>query len=211
MLSFFRPLRHITCLLLLLSLATSSAFAQKPSKLASQFLQNTIDFLNLAVNNAPLSKEDPEAFRQILQKELDPWVSFNAFTRGVMGKFYKQASPEQANAFQRTVQKSLIETYAEALDRIDPKSIKIDKFADREDQKRATERRRQISLMARIKNGSNYSFKYSISRDKDGEWRMRNILFGGVNLGLSFRSRFQAAFNDPARGGSIQKVIDNWE
>jgi phospholipid transport system substrate-binding protein len=44
----------------------------------------------------------------------------------------------------------------------------------------------------------------------DGEWRVRNIIVNGVNMGLTYRNQFAGAMKDPVNGGSLDKVIDGW-
>ena len=44
-----------------------------------------------------------------------------------------------------------------------------------------------------------------------GNWRLRNIIIGGVNIGLTYRSQFASALKDPKYGGDMDKVIDAWD
>lgn len=191
--------------------AISSVQAQTNRDQAKKILFKTTDSLEFVIKHNHLIEEDPEAFKGLVYDRLKSWVNFSAFARGVMGKFYKQATPEQLDRFRLSITNTLIETYSQTLHRIDPKSIKIDTAAQKTDRERKTKKRQQVSLIARIKNGKTHPFKYSLGYDKDGVWRVRNMLFGGINLGLSFRQRFLSEMQRPKNDGDLDKVIENWE
>jgi phospholipid transport system substrate-binding protein len=62
----------------------------------------------------------------------------------------------------------------------------------------------------RTNTGEVYPVVYSMALGKDQVWRMRNIIINGVNIGLTYRSQFASAVQDPQYGQSLDAVIDAW-
>ena len=42
----------------------------------------------------------------------------------------------------------------------------------------------------------------------DGQWKVRNVIVEGINMGLLFRDQFAQAMQ--AQGGDLEAVISNW-
>jgi len=59
-------------------------------------------------------------------------------------------------------------------------------------------------------DGKVYPLSYSMKQNKDGVWKLRNIIISGVNIGLTYRNQFASAMRDSANGGDLDKVIDGW-
>lgn len=208
--------KHSYCWIVLVLLTiwplAGQAATMDTTEVSEYILHSTQAMLDLAVENKAILAEDPEKYYQTLQDYMGTWVNFSAFTRGVMGESYKEATPEQIAAFGDKILFTLLETYSKVLHLIDPNSIGIDRgyLRKQKKQEKKNGKRRYVGLVARIKEGDEYPFLYSVRLDKDDRWRVRNIIFSGVNLGLTYRSKFTSAINDPMNGGSINKVIKNW-
>ena len=56
-------------------------------------------------------------------------------------------------------------------------------------------------------NGEVYPVVYTLHQ-RDGEWRVINVIVNGINLGLTFRNQFDQAMRDNNR--DIDAVIDGW-
>ena len=53
-----------------------------------------------------------------------------------------------------------------------------------------------------------YPVDYTVRRNKQGEWKILNVVIGGVNLGKTFRNQFTQAAKK--HGGDVDKVIEHW-
>ena len=51
---------------------------------------------------------------------------------------------------------------------------------------------------------------YSMAQDDSGEWRVRNLIVNGINMGLTYRNQFNSAARDPKYGGDLDPVIAEW-
>ena len=57
------------------------------------------------------------------------------------------------------------------------------------------------------KNGNVYPVDYTMALT-DGEWKLRNVIVNGINLGLTFRKHFQQLYSE--NGRDVAKVIESW-
>src|SRR5690606_31390687 len=53
-----------------------------------------------------------------------------------------------------------------------------------------------------------YVLVYHMGRDKDGSWKLRNMVIEDVNLGEIYRSQFESAARK--HGGDLDQVIAGW-
>ncbi|PVY70769.1 phospholipid transport system substrate-binding protein [Tamilnaduibacter salinus] len=154
--------------------------------------------------NRDLYKEDPEAFYASMEEALSGFVDFRRIAARVMGRYARQASPEQRDQFVRAFKRSLFDAYARALVESGQFSITVTEvdmkpdFADR------------ASVLTEIEtdSGNRYPVAYSMHRDDNGTWKMENVIVEGVNIGLAFRDRFAQEME--AKRGNVQAVIDGW-
>ncbi len=151
--------------------------------------------------------EDPDRFYRAVHDVLDPVVDFPRFARGVMGAYWKRASKEQQERFVEVFKWGLLRTYASALTEFGDGEIAV---LEPEGEPRRPDRR-TVVLEIRTATGAVYQVDFSMGLDKkSGEWKIRNVQFGGVNIGLTYRSQFQSAAKDPKYGRDLDKVIDAW-
>ena len=67
--------------------------------------------------------------------------------------------------------------------------------------------KQSVLVKARKPDGNAVDIIFSMGAT-DGEWKVRNLTFDGVNIGLSFRNQFSGAMGK--HNGDIDAVIDNW-
>jgi phospholipid transport system substrate-binding protein len=151
--------------------------------------------------------EDPDRFYTAVTNLLDPIVDFEGFSRGVLGPQYaRRASPEQRREFSATFKRSLVDNYARALLQFDNEEIRV----LRDDRPPRDENRREVNMELRTKDGRTFPVSYSMARNSDGRWQVRNIIVNGVNIGLTYRRQFESAMRSPQYGGDLDKVIADW-
>ncbi|WP_404363814.1 phospholipid-binding protein MlaC [Marinobacter sp.] len=163
--------------------------------------QELVDKLN---ENRGLYEKDPNAFYEILEDELSDFVDFRRIAARVMGRYARQASPEQRDQFVRVFKRSLFDSYAQAVVAADEFSINVQEAnIDPNNENRAT-----VSMEVISASGNRYPIAYSMYRTKDGDWMMENVIVQGVNIGLAFRDRFAQEMEEYR--GDIDMVIKGW-
>ena len=148
--------------------------------------------------------KDPDRYYREIERVLDPIIDFDTFSRGVMAVFYKRATPEQRDRFQKTFRTGLVHTYGKAL--LDFGDEKIDVLpAD----KPSTEPDRDsVKMEVHSKEGKVYPVIYSMRLGDDGSRRMYNIIINGINIGKLFRDQFADAMQ--RNGNDLDKTINGW-
>jgi phospholipid transport system substrate-binding protein len=138
-----------------------------------------------------------------LLRLLEPVIDFDAFARGVMGpRTYDAASTEQRTAFAAAFRTTLAELYARALVTQEITSIEFVETV------RSGDNRASVQTIVVISDGTRFSVQYSMRLDDDGQWRARNLIVDGVNVGLTYRNQFASA--SQAEGGDLDAVIATW-
>lgn len=168
--------------------------------------RTTEDLVALIADARGYFDDDPNRFYREVQVLLDPVVDFRSFSRLVMAKHYKKASPKQRTRFSETFQSNLVRTYGNALLQFTDEEIKV---LDPEGPPR-NPKRPSVHMEIKTKGGAVYPLSYTMGRNKAGGWQMKNIIINGINIGLTFRNQFASAVRDRQYGGDLDKVIDSW-
>ena len=144
----------------------------------------------------------PDVLEAELLNILDPALDFTSFSRGVMGKYYAQATPEQRNAFITEFKATLVELYTSALVAAKIEAISIDETSS------SRPGRANIAMKAESQTGASYTLQYNMAQNDDGQWLIRNIILDGVNIGLTYRNQFRSAME--TENEDLERVIQLW-
>ena len=160
--------------------------------------------------------EDPQRYYDAVHEVLDPFIDYRGFARGIMGEYatgarYRSldkagqaALRDQLDRFSETIRIGLVRTYGKGLLAFGGSRVELDDTDGAEDGARRAALRQLIYSDA----AQPYVMIYQMARDKQGVWRLRNLVVENINLGQIYRSQFEAAarrFN-----GDLDAVIDNW-
>lgn len=163
--------------------------------------QQLVDKLNA---ERGLYAEDPEAFYESMDAELRDFVDFRRIAARVMGRYARQATPEQRDEFVAKFKRSLFDSYAQALVAADDFTIRVkEATVDPSNDSRAS-----VAMEVESATGNRYPVSYSMYRNSEGKWLMENVIVEGVNIGLAFRDRFAQEME--SKRGEVQAVIDDW-
>ncbi|WP_166254074.1 MlaC/ttg2D family ABC transporter substrate-binding protein [Marinobacter salicampi] len=170
-----------------------------------QYVEKETEKLVEKLNNERgLYESDPEAFYESMNESLTGFVDFRRIAARVMGRYARQATPEQRDEFVRVFKRSLFDSYAQAL--VNTEEFEIAVTEARVDDN--NENRASVSMEVESASGNRYPVTYSMYRNDEDQWLMENVIVEGVNLGLAFRDRF--AQDMEANRGDIDAVIAGW-
>lgn len=203
-----RALCRAAALLALTAAAWSSAAAAaEPQQDATAMVRETSDaVLELIERARGYAKQDPERFYREVEALLSPVVDFQSFARSVMAVHFRKATPEQRERFSESFKWGLVRTYALALTEFEDGKVVVVP----PDRPPRNPDRQTVKMEIHTKTGEVYPVLYSVTQEDDGEWKVRNLIVNGVNMGLTYRNQFNSAMNDPKYGGDMDKVIDAW-
>ncbi|WP_022961121.1 MlaC/ttg2D family ABC transporter substrate-binding protein [Halopseudomonas pelagia] len=198
-------MRLLTNLLLAVSLSIpllAQANAATPQEIVEDTSSRVMTVLDA---NRDTYKDDTDAFIEGLNEVLDPVVDFHGIARSVMTvRYSRQASDEQMERFINTFKRSMVEFYGNALLDFDSGQIKVLPSNGRG--QRSAERT-SVDMEIRSSNGNVYPVTYTMV-NLDGQWKVRNVIVEGINIGLLFRDQFAQAMQ--ANRNNLDAVIDGW-
>lgn len=147
-------------------------------------------------------KSNPNAFYDSLNRILGPVVDADGISRSIMTvKYSRKATPEQMQRFQENFKRSLMQFYGNALLEYNNQDITVDP-AKADDGKRAS-----VGMKVTGNNGAVYPVQYTLE-NIGGEWKVRNVIVNGINIGKLFRDQFADAMQ--RNGNDLDKTIDGW-
>lgn len=186
--------------LLMLSLSSLNAIGQQSPFESVQ--ESTDILLKRLVEVQPIYESDPDKFFLEVDSALDPYIDFDGFAKRVMAKHWRKASDEQQQAFIARFRTGLIKTYATALLEFDNQRVDVLEPTTPQGDDRAT-----IEISVYASSGTIYPVHYQLEL-QEGRWMLRNVMINGINLGLQFRTQFNAYMQKYR--GDVDTVIENW-
>jgi len=168
-----------------------------------QIVQETTDHLlaDLAANKERY-RQDNEAFYQALTGILGDVIDAEGIAKSVMTvKYSKNATVEQINRFEENFKRSLLSFYGRALLEYNNNGIRVLPNAAVKDG------RASVKMEVTGSNGTIYPVTYSMI-ELNGQWRLRNVIINGINVGKLFRDQFESSMRQNA--GNLDKTIDGW-
>ncbi|KAA1176365.1 ABC transporter substrate-binding protein [Marinobacter salinexigens] len=166
--------------------------------------ENTQQLVEKLNKEKGLYESDPEAFYASMDEALSEFVDFRRIAARVMGRYARQTTPEQRDAFVAKFKRSLFDSYAQALVNADNFEIVVKEAAIHPQH----DDRASVDMEVISSSGNRYPVIYSMYRNGEGRWLMENVIVEGVNIGLAFRDRFTQEMEQ--NRGQIQAVIDGW-
>ena len=148
-------------------------------------------------------EENPEEFVKAISFALQPLVDFKRISRNVMGRYYKDASKEQVDKFNEVFKESLLETYSKTLAEFKDEEILVSSEV-----KRSPKGNREKVSLQIVTSTKIYPAIYDMYLNKQGQWKLINIVINGVNLGLTFRNQFYSLMEKEEN--NLDLVIENW-
>ncbi|GAA5177340.1 MULTISPECIES: MlaC/ttg2D family ABC transporter substrate-binding protein [Halomonadaceae] len=197
--SKFFVLRWLAVIGAVLLMASAAQAQQKPEQLIR-------DSINQLMGQIEGRKDyfvaNPDELKALIDKNLEQIADFRYIGASVMGRYFRNASPEQRSRFVDTFRQTLIDTYARGLVTFNYRELRVlDGTGGRyEDQA-------SVDMEVVAEDGQVYPVSYTLRQD-DGQWKVVNVIVNGINLGLTFRNQFDQAMRNNNR--NYDKVIDEW-
>ena len=184
----------------MLLLGQAAVAAESPRDM----LQKAADALVVRLTKEKAAyKKDPQLLYSMVEENIEPYIDFDGFAKGVMGKFYRQASDAQSTRFSTTFRKSLIRTYANGMAAYDNQKLVFKPFMAGDDPKKA-----QVDMDIITTSNGAVPVTYQLALNGSGEWKVKNVIINGINLGLTFRNQFASTVE--ANRGNLDNAIANF-
>lgn len=147
-------------------------------------------------------KQDPSKFYDALNTIVGPVVDAEGISRSIMTvKYSRKATPAQMQTFQENFKKVLFQFYGNALLEYNNQGITVDPAKDESGD------RTSVGMTVKGSNGAIYPVQYTLEK-VNGEWKLRNVIINGINIGKLFRDQFADAMQ--RNGNDLDKTINGW-
>jgi len=174
-----------------------------PTTSAHDLVQDTTNRLlaDLAANKEQY-KSNPQAFYDALNGIVGPVLDADGISKSIMTvKYSRNASPAQMQRFQENFKRSLIQFYGNALLEYNNQGITVSPA------KEEGADRTSVDMSVKGNNGAVYPVSYTLVK-LNNEWKVRNVIINGINIGKLFRDQFTDAMQ--RNGNNLDKTIDGW-
>ncbi|MBT9266705.1 MULTISPECIES: MlaC/ttg2D family ABC transporter substrate-binding protein [Pseudomonas] len=191
--------RGLLVLLAALPLLANAA----PGQSAHDLIQDTTNRMlaDLSANKEKY-KQDPQDFYTALNTIVGPVVDAEGISKSIMTvKYSRKATPAQMQRFQENFKKGLFQFYGNALLEYNNQGITVDPAKDESGD------RTSVNMTVKGSNGAIYPVQYTLEKIS-GEWKLRNVIINGINIGKLFRDQFADAMQ--RNGNDLDKTINNW-
>jgi phospholipid transport system substrate-binding protein len=154
--------------------------------------------LILSLKNDPeLRNGNIEKINQLVDEKLMPHVNFNRMTASSVGRFWRQANPEQRQRLQQEFKMLLIRTYSGALTHFNNQTLAMRPSRYRPEDK-------EVTIRSEVRGrGDPVQVDYRLESTPNG-WKIYDLNVMGIWLVETYRTQFAQEIN--VRG--IDGLID---
>ena len=147
-------------------------------------------------------KQDPNDFYTALNTIVGPVVDAEGISKSIMTvKYSRKATPAQMKTFEENFKRGLFQFYGNALLEYNNQGIVVDPPKDESGD------RTSVGMTVKGTNGAIYPVSYTLEKI-NGEWKLRNVIINGINIGKLFRDQFADAMQ--RNGNDLDKTINGW-
>ena len=196
-------IRFFASKILIVILLSQFIHADKIPELHKFIDSNGQYFLTVIKEDGSKYKEDPEAFKDRLKAIWEPMVDIKVVSRLILSsRIYASASEKQKNLFEERTKQLLLDTYVTTLLEFDNYQIETN------DDIKVNKKTFDVSMNF-YSDSSSFVTKFTVYKNKDGEYRIVNIIIDGINLGLTFRNQFKDTYLE--NNSDLDAAIEAWK
>jgi phospholipid transport system substrate-binding protein len=175
------------------------AFAQvheRPEALVERLATELILSLK---NDAELRNGNIEKINQLVDEKLMPHVNFTRMTASSVGRFWRQATPEQRQRLQQEFKMLLIRTYSGALTHFNNQTLAMRPSRYRPEDK-------EVTIRSEVRGrGDPVQVDYRLESTPNG-WKIYDLNVMGIWLVETYRTQFAQEINVRGIDGLIETL-----
>lgn len=195
----------LTVLAGLLLSATAHAQSGNGPSAVEAAEQSVTELLQRVRDLRPYFDSEPERYYEGIEEEVAKFVDFREVARGVMARYSQMATDAQLEAFGDKLRETLTRFYGSALVEYGGQELTyLPSDEAPEDPDAPTTVRMQVNA-----SGSQIELRYALFKNDAGEWKLRNLYVGGINLRRQYYTQFAALM--ARHNNDIDQVIEAWQ
>jgi len=171
--------------------------AQGPTEVVQAAAQGMLGDLD---KNRDLFRREPARIGQLVDKYLLPHFDVEYAARGVLGKYWATATPDQRRRFVDAFYHSLLSNYGSALADFTSDRLKIFPSNVAPDATRAT-----VRTEVKRSNGDRVSVNYYMRKTPEG-WKAWDVVIDGISYVNSYRTDFGAQIEQQGIDAVIKRL-----
>jgi phospholipid transport system substrate-binding protein len=182
-----------------LLVASATAFAQQaPDQLVKQVSSEVLD---AAKADKSIQAGDVQKVSALVEAKVMPHVNFQRMTASAVGRYWRQATPEQQKKLQDEFKILLVRTYSGALAQVRDQTVQLKPM-------RSTPADTEVIVRTEIRGkGDPIQLDYRLEKAADG-WKIYDVNVLGVWLVENYRNSFAQEIGAGGIDGLIAKLIE---
>ena len=189
----------MTLVLAVLALGAMTAVAAEPERNPEQVIRDASELTNQALEGRRDElKGDREALFELIDEVLLPRWDRQYTGQLVMGRYWREASSEQREAFISGLYRKLLDSYGDGVLQYQADQLKI--LGTRGD---PADGRVMVDSEVRLEDGTAVPISYRL-RVQDGSWKVYDVVIEGISYVTNYRNQYASEF----RGKGVEKVIE---
>ena len=174
------------------------AQAQAPDALIKQV---SVEVLNAIKADKSLQQGDVQKIIALVDQKVMPHVNFQRMTASAVGRYWRQATPEQQKRLQEEFKILLVRTYSGALTQVKDQTVQIKPM-------RGSSEDPEVVVRTEIRGqGDPIQLDYRLEKSADG-WKIYDVNVLGVWLVENYRSSFAQEIGANGIDGLIAKLVE---
>lgn len=183
----------------LLALGAMAAVAAEPERSPEQVIRDASELTNEALEGRRDElKGDREALFQLIDDVLLPRWDRQYTGQLVMGRYWREASSEQREAFISGLYRKLLDSYGDGVLQYQADQLKI--LGTRGD---PADGRVMVDSEVRLEDGTAVPISYRL-RIHEGSWKVYDVVVEGISYVTNYRNQYASEF----RAKGVEKVIE---
>ena len=197
---------------ILISVVGGNAFAEddfSPGKPASESVIEGVQAVLDVVKKYSGSEApgDRQAYLDEVSEVLEPLVGYTVIVSRIMGDSLDKATREQKLRFLNVFKRSMVNTYAGGMYNFGSYEVRL---VNGPNDQENTVRNTRVYLEVISPEGQRYPMVQSVYYSRQAEdWKMQNVIFNGINLGVTFKTQFDELYRKHNR--DLDATISAWE
>ncbi|MGH8110543.1 MAG: MlaC/ttg2D family ABC transporter substrate-binding protein [Rhodanobacteraceae bacterium] len=167
-----------------------------------QIVQSIADQLGKAVDGHQAElRAHPDQAIQIIDRIILPHFDTDYAALLVLGRYARQATPDQRVEFTHAFYNALTHRYAEGLLAYTQGAVKVLPSSGPLDQDRTL-----VRTQVQLKNGKSISVDYAFRRTSSGQWKAYDVIIEGISYITNYRSQVAAQIQKEGIDGLIKEL-----
>ncbi len=180
-------------------LASFAADASAPDQLIRQLSLETLEAVK---SDKAIQAGDVGRITDLVNSKVMPHVNFQRITSSAVGRFWRQATPEQKQRLQEEFKTLLVRTYAGALTQVKDQSIALKPL-------RANPEDTEVVVRTEIRSQGRDPIQLDYRLEKtDGGWKIYDVNVLGIWLADQYRNSFAQEINANGIDGLIKALAE---